>query len=99
MPEMKKLPIATRNAMFIAFYDNIKESEEWKNLRPHKRIKYLQSEFHKQENIIMPIGTIYKLMKPKETDNLSQKVEEESPSEEIPRTESPSPIEDRPITV
>ena len=72
MPESKKMPIATRNAMFLAFYDNIKESEEWKNLRPHKRIKYLQSEFHRQENIIMPIGTIYKLIKPKQTDNLSQ---------------------------
>ena len=86
MPESKKIPIATRNAMFLAFYDNIKESEEWKNLRPHKRIKYLQSEFHRQENIIMPIGTIYKLIKPKQTDNSSQKVEEESPSEDQPIT-------------
>jgi hypothetical protein len=86
MPESKKMPIATRNAMFLAFYNNIKESEEWKNLKPHKRIKYLQSEFHRQENIIMPIGTIYKLIKPKQTDNLSQKVEEESPSEETPIT-------------
>ena len=86
MPESKKMPIATRNAMFLAFYDNIKESEEWKNLKPHKRIKYLQSEFHRQENIIMPIGTIYKLIKPKQTDNLSQKVDTESPSEEIPIT-------------
>ena len=60
------------------------ESDEWKTLRTHKRIKFLQSEFHRQENILMPIGTIYKLMKPKQTENLSLKVEEESPAEEVP---------------
>lgn len=84
MSETKKLPIATRNAKFLEFYEKIKESDEWKTLRTHKRIKFLQSEFHRQENILMPIGTIYKLMKPKQTENLSQNVEEESPAEEVP---------------
>ena len=84
MSETKKLPTATRNAKFLEFYEKIKESDEWKNLRTHKRIKFLQSEFYRQENILIPIGTVYKLMKPKQTENLSQNVEEESPAEEVP---------------
>ena len=86
MSETKKLPIATRNTMFLEFYESVKESQEWKDLRTHKRIKFLQSEFYKKNNILMPIGTIYKLMKPKQIDNSSQKVEEESQAEEVPIT-------------
>ena len=59
----KKLPIKERNAKFIEYYEKVQKSDDWKDIRVHKRIKYLQAGFHKETNILMPLGTIYKLLK------------------------------------
>ena len=63
MTTEKKLPIRERNAKFIEYYEKVQKSDDWKDIRIHKRIKYLQEGFNKETNIIMPIGTIYKLVK------------------------------------
>ena len=59
----KKLPIAQRNAKFMEYYQKVQKTDDWNNVKVHKRIKYLQEGFNKETNIIMPIGTIYKLVK------------------------------------
>ena len=60
----KKLPIKERNAKFIEYYEKVQKSDNWKDIRIHKRIKYLQSGFYTETKILMPLGTIYKLLKP-----------------------------------
>ena len=64
MTTEKKLPIRERNAKFIEYCELVQKTDEWKNIKIHKRIKYLQEGFHKETNILMPLGTIYKLLKP-----------------------------------
>ena len=62
-----KITIADRNAKFLEFYERAQKTEEWASLKPHKKVKYLQNQFNQESNIIMPIGTIYKLVRSKST--------------------------------
>ena len=54
---------SVRNEKFLAMYKEICDSEEFNNLKKHKRVKYLSEQFKERENIIIPIGTIYKLLR------------------------------------
>ena len=60
-----KITLAERNAKFLEFYEKAQETEEWSNLKSHKKVRYLQDKFSKEENITIPIGTIYKLVRAK----------------------------------
>jgi hypothetical protein len=78
----KKMPLKTKNAKFMEYYNKVVDTEEYKKIKPHKRIKYLQSEFYKKTDIIIPLGTLYKLIKPinnSESENSdSTKIKEEN---------------------
>ena len=52
-----------RNQKFMDFYHEISESDEFKALKSHKRVKYLAEEFGKRTKVDIPIGTIYKLIR------------------------------------
>ena len=62
----KKLTKKERNNQFLEMYRECKKTTDFEAIRVHKRIKYLQSEFQRRNNLLMPIGTIYKLLRTEE---------------------------------
>jgi hypothetical protein len=59
----KKLTKKERNNQFLEMYRECKKTTDFEAIRVHKRVKYLQSEFQRRNNLLMPIGTIYKLLR------------------------------------
>ena len=63
---VKKTTKKERNNQFLEMYRECKKTTDFEAIRAHKRIKYLQSEFQRRNNLLMPIGTIYKLLRTEE---------------------------------
>ena len=63
----KKLTKKERNNQFLEMYRECKKTTDFEAIRVHKRVKYLQSEFQRRNNLLMPIGTIYKLLRTENT--------------------------------
>ena len=77
----KQTEKALRNQKFMDFYKEISETEEFKALKSHKRVKYLAEEFGKRTKVDIPIGTIYKLIRNSSTPPVSSESDEATTKE------------------
>ena len=81
-----------RNQKFMDFYHEISESDAFKALKSHKRVKYLAEEFGKRTNVDIPIGTIYKLIRKNNSNTVSNETSESNETTKENEVISTTPV-------
>ena len=73
---LSKSETAERSQKLIEFLAKPEIKEAIQQLKPHKRVVWIRTEFEKETNIKIPVSSIYKFLRDMEKNNEPAPVEE-----------------------